>query len=393
MQVFGLYFLHSDQGVDHEKETIYRGPDRVCPSSGRVGHSGGSDSSEDADLRSDVLPLEAEVCRTGRAGDASAQAGRGREQPSETFGGGFDVRPPDAPGCVVKKALRPAAGRTLVVQMQESYQVSQRRACSVFRFSRATIRYQSIADPQIALRLRLCELATSRVGYGYRRLHILLQREGWQVNHKRVLRIYREEGLIMRKKPPRRRVACLKREIRPVASKKNECWSMDFVSDQLFDGQRIRVLTLVDNHTRESLALHIASRVRGRDVVQVLERVADKHGLPQTIRVDNGPEFISKDLDLWAYWNKVKLDFSRPGKPTDNAFIESFNARFRLECLNEHWFLSLDDAQEKIEGWRQDYNRTRPHSSLGNLTPNEFAIRCRPSATAAPSPAAYTGVT
>jgi putative transposase len=148
---------------------------------------------------------------------------------------------------------------------------------------------------------------------------------------------------------------------------------MDFMSDELFDGRRIRVLTLVDNHTRESLAIHVAQRIRGMEVAEVLERVSKEHGKPRTIRVDNGPEFISKDVDLWAYWNHVKLDFSRPGKPTDNAYIESFNARFRLECLNEHWFMSLEDAREKTEKWRQDYNQSRPHSSLGNVPPEEYA--------------------
>lgn len=171
----------------------------------------------------------------------------------------------------------------------------------------------------------------------------------------------------MRKKVPRRRVACQKREVLPTASQKNERWSMDFVSDQLFDGRRFRVFALVDNHTREALALHASPRIRGMDVVKVLERVTVEHGKPESIQLDNGPEFISKDLDLWAYWNGVRLDFSRPGKPTDNATIESFNARFRQECLNEHWFMSLMDAQEKIEAWRADYNRIRPHSSLGNL--------------------------
>ncbi len=198
------------------------------------------------------------------------------------------------------------------------------------------------------------------------------------MNHKRVYRLYCEDQLGLRKKPPRRRVAAIKRELRPAATGKNDSWSMDFVSDQLFDGRRIRVLTLVDNHTRESLALHVGQRVRGIDVVGVLERVVDGRGRPGSIRVDNGPEFISKDLDLWAYWNKVKLDFSRPGKPTDNAFIESFNARFRQECLNEHWFLTLDDAAEKIECWRRNYNEHRPHSSLGNQTPAEFARRIPP---------------
>jgi putative transposase len=153
---------------------------------------------------------------------------------------------------------------------------------------------------------------------------------------------------------------------------------MDFMSDQLFDGHRIRLLTLVDNHTRESLAIHVEQRIRGYEVVQVLERVVKEHGKPQTIQVDNGPEFVSKDVDLWAYWNHVKLDFSRPGKPSDNAYIESFNARFRLECLNEHWFLSLEDAKEKVEEWRQDYNLNRLHSSLGNISPVEFAEQKHP---------------
>jgi putative transposase len=257
--------------------------------------------------------------------------------------------------------------------MKMAYKVSQRRACSTMVFARSVVRYESRADPQTALRMRLRELAMARVGYGYRRLHVLLWREGWRVNHKRVYRLYRDEGLGMRKRTPRRRKACIKRELRPQAAEKNECWSMDFMSDELFDGRRIRLLTLVDNHTRESLAIHVAQRIRGMEVVEVLERVSKEHGRPRTIRVDNGPEFISKDLDLWAYWNHVQLDFSRPGKPTDNAYIESFNARFRLECLNEHWFMSLEDAREKAEDWRRDYNQNRPHSSLGNVPPEEYA--------------------
>jgi putative transposase len=197
--------------------------------------------------------------------------------------------------------------------------------------------------------MRLKELAASRVGYGYRRLYILLRREGWEVNHKRVYRLYGEECLGLRRKPPRRRVACQKREIRPTAEARNQCWSMDFVSDQLYDGRRLRVLVIVDNHTRESLALVAGQRIRGIEVVAQLERICKEHGLPERIQVDNGPEFISKDLDRWAYWNHVELDFSRPGKPTDNALVESFNSRFRQECLNQHWFMSLEDAQHKIE--------------------------------------------
>jgi len=222
--------------------------------------------------------------------------------------------------------------------------------------------------------MRIRDLAQARVSYGYRRLHILLQREGWKVNHKRIYRLYKQEGLIMRPKRPRRHVSACRRIERPTAERPNESWSMDFMSDELYNKQRIKLLTLVDNFTRESLAIEVAERIGGHGVVEVLMRVAEERGLPQKIQLDNGPEFISKRLDQWAYLNGVELDFSRPGKPTDNAFIESFNGRLRQECLNESWFLSLEDAREKVETWRQHYNRERPHGSLGNLTPMEYAL-------------------
>jgi len=149
---------------------------------------------------------------------------------------------------------------------------------------------------------------------------------------------------------------------------------MDFMSDELFDGRRIRLLTLVDNFTRESLAIEVNDRIGGHKVVEVLMQIGKERKLPSTIRVDNGPEFISKALDQWAYLNGVKLDFSRPGKPTDNGLIEAFNGRLRQECLNESWFLSLEDAREKVESWRQQYNKERPHRALGNLTPLEYAF-------------------
>lgn len=256
--------------------------------------------------------------------------------------------------------------------MSTTYRTSERQTCKSLGWSRSTHRYKSTRDPQPALRLRLRDLASVRVGYGYRRLQVLLRREGWLVNHKRIYRLYREEGLGLRKKLPRRRVACVRREIRPTAATRNECWSMDFVADQLFDGRRLRVLVIVDNHTRESLALEARQRIGGLDVATVLERLVRAHGLPQRIQVDNGPEFISKDLDRWAYWNHVQLDFSRPGKPMDNALVEAFNSRFRQECLNAHWFMTLDDAQTKIDRWRQEYNEDRPHSALGYRTPAQF---------------------
>ena len=255
--------------------------------------------------------------------------------------------------------------------MQAVYRASERRALRVFRWRRSTHRHQSRTDPQLALRLRLRELAGVRVAYGYRRLTVLLQREGWQVNHKRVYRLYREEGLGIRRRMPRRRVACVKREIRPAALARNECWSMDFVSDRLFDDRRLRVLVIVENYTRECLGLDASAKIRGIDVVTTLERITKAHGFPKRIKVDNGPEFISKDLDRWAYWNNVELDFSRPGKPSDNALVEAFNSRFRQECLNQHWFMSLDDANEILSAWQSEYNTQRPHSALGYRTPVE----------------------
>jgi putative transposase len=156
----------------------------------------------------------------------------------------------------------------------------------------------------------------------------------------------------------------------------NECWSMDFVADQLVDGRRFRILTIVDNFTRESLAMCASQSIKGDNVVSVLDELISHRGKPARIQVDNGSVFTSRSMDLWAYLNKVKLDFSRPGKPTDNPFIESFNGKFRGECLNENWFLSLADARDKIDQWRADYNHHRPHSSLGDLTPVEFAESC-----------------
>ena len=261
--------------------------------------------------------------------------------------------------------------------LESNYAVSERRACSVLRFSRSSHRYQSVAEEQAVLRSRIKDIAAKRVAYGYRRIHLILLREGWSINHKRVYRIYTQEGLTMRTKSPKRRVSCKRRLERTKATKPNASWSMDFMADQLFNGSRFRLLTIVDNFTRESLAIEVGQGFTGEDVTAVLDQVVAERGLPGEIRVDNGTEFTSKVMDLWAYANEVKLDFSRPGKPTDNAFIESFNSLVRKECLNQHWFLSLEDAMKKIDAWRIDYNEVRPHGSIGNLTPLEFARRGR----------------
>ncbi len=201
----------------------------------------------------------------------------------------------------------------------------------------------------------------------------MLRREGWPINHKRVYRLYRNDGLSLRLKRPRRHVSAVNRERSGAASAPNALWSMDFVSDALFDGRRLRALTVVDAYTREALVIEVDSGIKGEQVVEAMSRITMVRGSPKSIRVDNGPEFVSKALDRWAYENGVTLDFSRPGKPTDNAFIESFNGRLREECLNTHWFLSLADARAKIEAWRQHYNESRPHTSLGWVTPIEYA--------------------
>ncbi len=257
--------------------------------------------------------------------------------------------------------------------LQTRFRVSERRACRAIPFARSVHRYHSVRKDPVVLRQRIRDIAAVRVRYGYRRIHILLRREGFEVNHKRVPWIYCEEGLNLRRKRPRCHVTAARRVEQPRPGNANESWSMDFVSDALFDGRRLRALTLVDNFSRECPAIRADQRRRGEEVAALLDQVATSRGAPQRICLDNGPEFISKALDLWAYPSGVTLDFSRPGKPTDNAYIESFNGSFRDECLNVNWFLSIDDAREKIEAWRKEYNEFRPHRSLEGRTPEEFS--------------------
>jgi len=212
------------------------------------------------------------------------------------------------------------------------------------------------------------------VRYGYRRVHVLLRREGWDVNIKKTHRIYNGLGLQLRNKAPKRRVKAKLRNDRKTATQVNETWAMDFVHDQLATGKKIRVLTVVDTFSRFSPIIDPRFSYRAEDVVRSLDRVCAEVGYPATIRVDQGSEFVSRDLDLWAYAKGVTLDFSRPGKPTDNAFIEAFNGRLRAECLNAHWFLTLDDARLKLEDWRKYYNEDRPHGAIGNKPPITLQI-------------------
>jgi len=253
---------------------------------------------------------------------------------------------------------------------------SERKAFHVVKMSASLYRYESRKRDETALKLRIKEITQTRVHYGYRRVHVMLRREGHKDNVKRVYRLYREEGLSLRLKRPRRNRAAKLRQPKQLAFAINEVWSADFVADALFDGRKLRMLTVVDCYTRECLAIDVGQSLKGEDVVDSLNRICGERGLPRTIKTDNGSEFISKAMDKWAYERGVELDFSRPGKPTDNARVESFNGRLRQECLNANWFLSLDDAKAKIAAWRTYYNESRPHSALDWATPTEFARRC-----------------
>jgi len=196
--------------------------------------------------------------------------------------------------------------------------------------------------------------------------------KGWEVNRKRVYRLYREAGLAVRRRK-RKRIGLFERKPLPKPTAANVSWSIDLVAAGLIGGRRLRCWTIVDDCTRECLAIEVDTSITGARVQSVLDRLADLRGLPRSITVDNGPEFDSQVLDKWAYRSGVQLSFIRPGKPNENAYIESFNGKFRDECLNEHWFISLAHARRVIEAWRIEYNTEQPHSSLGNQTPHEFA--------------------
>lgn len=221
--------------------------------------------------------------------------------------------------------------------------------------------------------MRIREIAQARVRYGYRKIRVLLNREGWSVGKYLVYRLYKEEGLMLKRmKPAGKRKAARQREEKLKPTAPDQAWSMDFVADQLQDGTRFRSLTIVDVYTREALAIEVGQSLKGDDVVRTLNRLKLER-VPRVLFCDNGSEFTSQAMDLWAYRNGVKIDFSRPGKPTDNAFVESFNGTFRAECLDTHWFVDLKEARQLIGAWRQEYNESRPHASLKDRTPSEFA--------------------
>ncbi|TAZ64754.1 IS3 family transposase [Rhizobium ruizarguesonis] len=276
-----------------------------------------------------------------------------------------------------KEVVTPAAKRKAVAHLMSHHEMSERRACKAIGFCRMTVRYETRRDDDHELRERMKALAHERRRFGYRRIHVLLRREGHLVNHKRLFRLYREEKLTVRKRGGRKR-AIGTRAPMLVPMVANDRWSLDFVSDQFTDGRRLRILTVVDDCTRECLALVADTSLSGLRVARELDRIIEERGQPRMIVSDNGSEFTSNAILQWADRTKVDWHYIAPGKPIQNAFIESFNGRLRDEFLNETLFSSLAHARSALSNWRSDYNDQRPHSGLGWLTPAEFAQTLNP---------------
>lgn len=269
--------------------------------------------------------------------------------------------------------VKPADRREAVGYIQETYSISQRRACGLMRLSKSSYHYQPRPSNDAALRGRLRELSRKHRRWGVDTFTYLLRREGWPDNHKRIYRVYREEKLQVKRrrkrKQPRERGEPLPRPERP-----NEVWGMDFVSDQLSNGRRIRLLVILDLYTKESVKIEVDHSLGGARVARALEQAIEVLGVtPKRILSDNGPEFRSKAMLRWSYEWEVEHHFIQPGKPSQNGFVEGFNSTLRDQCLNEHWFLTLEDARELIEAWRIEYNEIKPHSSLGGLPPSVYA--------------------
>lgn len=266
--------------------------------------------------------------------------------------------------------MKPAARKAVVQYSQNTYPISERRACRLFRLSRTAKRYKVLREDDQKIIDRIKELAEKRRRWGYRQLHRILAREGIKMNLKKFRRIYREQKLSLKIRKGRKIRSMPRAPIEPPTGPAQR-WSMDFMSDSLGPtGRRFRILTVVDDFTRQCVLLHADFSIPGQSVTRALDGLEK---LPKIFNIDNGSEFTGKSMDNWAFDKGIKLDFIRPGKPNENAFIESFNGKLRNECLNENWFVSLEEVRKTIEEWRIDYNENRPHSSLGGLTPKEFA--------------------
>ena len=267
--------------------------------------------------------------------------------------------------------VKPRLKRPVVDYLKSTHGLSERRACGLIQLERASYRYQILPDRDDVLRNRLKALATQYPVYGYLMLHALLKQEGLVINKKRTYRLYTEEQLQVRTK--RRKKLYRPRQVLDVPSRTNQRWSMDFVSDQLSDGRRFRILNVVDDYSRECIGQVVDTSLTGQRVARFLSELINERCKPKSIVCDNGPEFTCKAMFFWSKLQAVRLSFIQPGKPTQNAFVESFNGKFRSACLNQHWFSSLTEATKIIEQWRNHYNHIRPHSSLNYLSPSQYA--------------------
>jgi putative transposase len=277
--------------------------------------------------------------------------------------------------------------RVEVGYLRSTFGPSERRACGLLEMAVSSYRYRSQRQGDGELREKLVVLAGEKPRFGYRRLHVLLKRSGEQVNHKRLWRVYREAGLCVKRKKRKRlvRAGCPA----TVLSRANQEWALDFVHDVLGTGQRVRVLSVLDAYTRECLALEVDTSFASRRVTRVLERLIAERGRPESLRCDNGPELTSRHFLAWCVERKIQLVHIEPGRPMQNGRVESFQGKFRDECLNVNWFRNLWEARGKVESWRREYHKTRPHSSLGYQTPEAFAASAAPPA----SPPTLAGIT
>src|ERR1700744_1312449 len=357
----------------HAEERSHGTGDYRCAEAARGGCEDRRDMPEAWYQPGDFLPVEEAIRGVGPCGAAGVASIARRKWPPQAAGGRFNAGPSDSSGDRSKKIVKPRQRRHLARWAQEAYRLSERRAARVLAMDVNTLRYRSRRVIQEALRCRLRELAATHVRYGYRRLTVLLRREGWAVNAKRIYRLYDEEDLKVRS-VEREKIGRRQRVAQGQATGPNQCWSADFVSDKLSDGRSYRILTLVDQFTRECLGLEAERSMQGSHVVALLNRVMQERGAaPRSITLDNGSEFSGRVLEAWAMQNGVQLCFIRPGRPVENGFIESFNGRVRDECLNVEWFGSLHEARERLAQWRDHYNLQRPHSALDDRTPASFA--------------------
>lgn len=362
--------------MQNEKITFRRRTDHTDDQGTRGRCASGGHLPQARHLGCDLLQIQVALWRHDTVGCQALKVASGGKLQTEAAAGRCHARQCRAEGPGDKKLLTPDVKRKAVRHVMEAHGFSERRACRLAELDRSTFQYQKQTGGDEALRQRLRELASERRRFGYRRLGILLEREGFQANHKRIYRLYAEEGLAVKRRRGRKR-AIGTRSPMLLPEGPNERWSLDFVSDALSDGRRIRTLCVVDDFTREALAIVVDVSLSGLRVARELTKLIMRRGKPKMIVSDNGTELTSHAILKWVQDTEIEWHYIAPGKPTQNAFVESFNGRLRDECLNEHLFDGLDDARRIIEAWRIDYNTHRPHTSLGGLAPLTYADHYR----------------